>query len=36
MVVADRFLRWLPVMSSMCVLLLGILLCASAWSPAGR
>jgi nickel/cobalt transporter (NicO) family protein len=34
--VADRFLRWLPVMSSMCVLLLGILLCASAWSPAGR
>jgi nickel/cobalt exporter len=27
-------LRWLPVMSSMCVLLMGILLCASAWSPA--
>jgi nickel/cobalt exporter len=33
---ADRVLRWLPVMSSMCVLLLGILLCASAWSPAAR
>ena len=30
----DPVLRWLPVMSSMCVLLLGILLCASAWSPA--
>jgi nickel/cobalt exporter len=26
-------LRWLPVMSSMCVLIIGILLCASAWSP---
>ncbi len=33
---ADRVLRWLPVMSSMCVLLLGILLCASAWPPAAR
>ena len=30
----DPILRWLPVISSMCVLLLGILLCASAWSPA--
>jgi nickel/cobalt transporter (NicO) family protein len=30
-------LRWLPVMSSMCVLVIGILLCASAWSsPALR
>jgi nickel/cobalt transporter (NicO) family protein len=29
----DRLLRWLPIMSSMCVLLMGILLCASAWSP---
>ena len=29
----DRVLRWLPIMSSMCVLLMGILLCASAWSP---
>jgi nickel/cobalt exporter len=33
---AAPVLRWLPVMSSMCVLLLGILLCASAWSPAAR
>jgi nickel/cobalt exporter len=32
----DPILRWLPVMSSMCVLLLGVLLCASAWSPAAR
>ena len=32
--VAEPMLRWLPVMSSMCVLLIGILLCASAWSPA--
>jgi ABC-type nickel/cobalt efflux system permease component RcnA len=30
---ASPLLRWLPVMSSMCVLILGILLCASAWSP---
>jgi ABC-type nickel/cobalt efflux system permease component RcnA len=30
----DPLLRWLPIMSSMCVLLIGILLCASAWSPA--
>jgi ABC-type nickel/cobalt efflux system permease component RcnA len=29
-------LRWLPLLSSMCVLLMGILLCASAWSPAAR
>jgi ABC-type nickel/cobalt efflux system permease component RcnA len=27
--------RWLPVMSSLGVLLLGVLLCASAWSPQG-
>ena len=25
--------RWLPVVSSACVTALGILLCASAWSP---
>jgi ABC-type nickel/cobalt efflux system permease component RcnA len=31
---ASPLLRWLPVMSSMCVLLLGILLCASAWFPS--
>ena len=36
MAVADPVLRWLPVMSSTCVLLIGILLCASAWSPAAR
>jgi ABC-type nickel/cobalt efflux system permease component RcnA len=34
MTVAEPVLRWLPVMSSMCVLLIGVLLCASAWSPA--
>jgi ABC-type nickel/cobalt efflux system permease component RcnA len=33
MTIAEPVLRWLPVMSSMCVLLIGILLCASAWSP---
>jgi nickel/cobalt transporter (NicO) family protein len=31
---AEPFLRWLPVLSSMCVLLIGLLLCASAWPPA--
>jgi ABC-type nickel/cobalt efflux system permease component RcnA len=34
MTAAEPVLRWLPVMSSMCVLLIGVLLCASAWSPA--
>jgi nickel/cobalt exporter len=32
--IAAPVLRWLPIMSSMCVLLLGVLLCASACSPA--
>jgi len=36
MAVADPVLRWLPVVSSTCVLLIGILLCASVWSPAPR
>jgi ABC-type nickel/cobalt efflux system permease component RcnA len=36
MAVADPILRWLPVVSSTCVLLIGILLCASVWSPATR
>lgn len=30
---ASPILRWLPVMSSSCVLLIGVLLFASAWSP---
>ncbi len=33
---AAPVLRWLPVLSSTCVLLIGVLLCASAWSPATR
>ncbi|HEY8088050.1 MAG TPA: sulfite exporter TauE/SafE family protein [Polyangiaceae bacterium] len=32
---AGRLLRWLPVASSLCVLVLGVLLCASAWTGSG-
>ena len=32
---AGRLLRWLPVASSFCVLVLGVILCASAWTGSG-